>query len=75
MIRRQPYNGVEIGASPKTGHGRLNREGEPVLYLVSKAHTALAEIRPYPGHYVSVGGFKTLADLKLADFDPVTVHN
>ncbi|MBU0823819.1 MAG: RES family NAD+ phosphorylase [Alphaproteobacteria bacterium] len=62
--------GGEIGASPKPGHGRLNREGEPVLYLASKGYTALAEIRPHPGHYVSVGGFETLADLKLADFDP-----
>ncbi len=69
-IRRQPYTGAAIGASPNPGHGRLNREGEPVLYLASKAYTALAEIRPHPGHYVSVGGFKTLADLKLADFDP-----
>lgn len=69
-LRRQPYTGAAIGASPKPGHGRLNREGEQVLYLASKAHTALAEIRPHPGHYVSVGGFETLADLKLADFDP-----
>ena len=69
-IRRQPYTGDAIGASPKPGHGRLNRKGEPVLYLASKAHTALAEIRPHPGHYVSIGGFSTLADCKLADFDP-----
>ena len=69
-LRRQPYTGAAIGASPNPGHGRLNREGEPVLYLASKVDTALAEIRPHPGHYVSVGGFETLADLKLADFDP-----
>ncbi len=69
-LRRQPYTGAAIGASPTPGHGRLNREGEPVLYLASKVYTALAEIRPHPGHYVSVGGFETLADLKLADFDP-----
>lgn len=69
-LRRQPYTGAAIGASPKPGHGRLNREGERVLYLASKGHTALAEIRPHPGHYVSVGGFETLADLRLADFDP-----
>lgn len=69
-LRRQPYTGAAIGASPKPGHGRLNRDGEPVLYLASKGYTALAEIRPHPGHYVSVGGFQTLADLKLADFDP-----
>lgn len=69
-IRRQPYTGTAIGASPKPGHGRLNKEGEPVLYLGSKAYTALAEIRPHPGHYVSIGAFETTRDLRLADFDP-----
>jgi hypothetical protein len=69
-VRCQPYTGGDIGASPKPGHGRLNRDLEPVLYLASKGYTALAEIRPHPGHHVSVGGFETLSDLKLADFDP-----
>jgi|TARA_A100001391_G_scaffold152409_3_gene110197 hypothetical protein len=69
-IRHQPYVGAAIGASPTPGHGRLNRAGEPVLYLASKTYTALAEIRPHPGHFVSVGGFETTRDLKLADFDP-----
>jgi len=41
-----------------------------VLYLGSIPYTALAEIRPHPGHYVSIGGFTILKDLKVADFDP-----
>jgi len=70
QILRQPYCGAEIGASPSPGNGRLNRAGQPVLYVASKAYTALAEIRPHPGHYVSIGGFETLSDLRIADFDP-----
>jgi len=66
----KPYIGADIGPSPHPGHGRLNREGLPVLYLGSIPYTALAEIRPHPGHYVSVGGFSILKDLKVADFDP-----
>ncbi|QPO08270.1 RES family NAD+ phosphorylase [Sulfitobacter sp. B30-2] len=67
-IVRQPHIGNDIGPSPIPGNGRLNREGFPVLYLGTTAYTALAEIRPHPGHYVSVGGFRILEDLKVADF-------
>jgi hypothetical protein len=72
VIVRQPYTDGAIAApSPeKAGMGRLNRQGLPVLYLASKPYTALAEIRPHPGHYVSVGTFETIADLRMADFDP-----
>jgi hypothetical protein len=69
-IVRMPYIGSQIGPSPHPGHGRLNREGLPVLYLGSIPYTALAEIRPHPGHHVSIGGFTILKDLKVADFDP-----
>ena len=69
-IVRKPYMGKGIGASPKPGNGRLNREGFPVLYLGSNSYTALAEIRPHPGHYVSIEGFEILRDLNVADFDP-----
>jgi hypothetical protein len=69
-ILREPYRAAKIGASPTPGDGRLNRAGSPVLYLASKAYTALAEIRPHPGHHVSIGAFETLTDLRMADFDP-----
>ena len=69
-IVRQPYMGTSIGASPNPGNGRLNRQSRPVLYLGSNPYTALAEIRPHPGHYVSIGGFEILQDLTVADFDP-----
>lgn len=69
-IVRKPHMGAQIGASPNPGNGRLNREGSPVLYLGSNPYTALAEIRPHPGHYVSLGGFEISKDLCVADFDP-----
>lgn len=69
-VVRMPYMHASIGASPTPGNGRLNREAVPVLYLGSNPDTALAEIRPHPGHYVSIGGFKILQDLNVADFNP-----
>ncbi len=71
-IVRQPWLGSEIAApSPiKAGVGRLNRGGVSMLYLASDTYTAIAEIRPHPGHYVSVGGFKSLERIRLADFNP-----
>jgi hypothetical protein len=70
QLLRQPYQGAAIGASPSPGDGRLNRAGHPVLYLGSTSYTSLAEIRPHPGHYVSIGSFETIRDLRIADFDP-----
>ncbi|MER9657885.1 RES family NAD+ phosphorylase [Mesorhizobium sp. M0152] len=71
-IVRQPWLGTDIGAPPplKAGIGRLNRAGVSVLYLASDANTAVAEIRPHPGHHVSIGGFKSTEALRLADFNP-----
>jgi len=71
-LLRKPLTGIAIGAPPAAvaGVGRLNRAGVPVLYLASKPYTALAEIRPHPGHHVSIGGFETLTDVRMADFDP-----
>ncbi|MGB3350171.1 MAG: RES family NAD+ phosphorylase [Brucella anthropi] len=70
--RRQPWLGDDIGAPPPTlaGNGRLNRTGVSVLYLASNVETAVAEIRPHPGHYVSVGGFQNKEDLRIAAFNP-----
>lgn len=70
--RRQPWQGDDIGAPPPilAGNGRLNRTGVSVLYLASNVETAVAEIRPHPGHYVSVGGFQNDEDLRIAAFNP-----
>jgi hypothetical protein len=71
-IVRQPWMGLEIGAPPPllAGNGRLNRTGVSMLYLATDVYTAVAEIRPHPGHHVSIGGFRSTQNLKLADFNP-----
>lgn len=47
--------------------GRANPKGIPYLYLSTDKDTAMAEVRPWVGSYVSVGQFKTLKDLVLID--------
>ena len=69
-----PYVEEEIGAAPNPENGRLNRENEPMLYVSSEYSTALAEIRPEPGDYVSIGGFKVIRDLKILVFNQDIAH-
>ena len=66
-----PYSKSDIGAPPLTltSAGRLNRQGVSFLYLATDINTALAEVRPHPGHKVSIGCFKSRQDLKIVDFD------
>lgn len=47
--------------------GRVNPKGIPCLYLATDKDTAMAEIRPWIGSYISVGQFKTLRNLNLVD--------
>ena len=47
--------------------GRANPKGIPCLYLSTDATTAMAEVRPWAGSYISTGQFKTLKDLVLID--------
>lgn len=63
------YTHSDIGAPPamKATPGRANRQGVSFLYLASDKHTALGEVRPHPGHYVSIGKFESLKDLTMAD--------
>lgn len=47
--------------------GRVNPKGIPCLYLASDKDTAMAEVRPWIGSYISVGQFKTLKELMLVN--------
>ncbi len=47
--------------------GRANPKGIPYLYLASNRETALAEVRPWVGSYVSVGQFKIVRELKVVN--------
>lgn len=71
-VQYQPWMHRNIGAPPplNAGFGRLNRAGVAMLYLASNKETAIAEIRPHPGHYVSIGAFKNREVVRLANFDP-----
>jgi hypothetical protein len=51
----------------KAYDGRANPKGIPCLYLANRKETAVSEVRPWIGSYVSVGQFKTLRDVELID--------
>jgi RES domain-containing protein len=71
----QPFLGAAIGAPPpaKAAPGRLNRDGVSFLYLATDEMTAAAEVRPHPGHRVSIGAFRSLRDIRLADFGVIDI--
>jgi RES domain-containing protein len=47
--------------------GRINPKGIPYLYLATDKETAMSEVRPWIGSFVSVGQFKIRKDLKLVN--------
>ena len=47
--------------------GRVNPKGIPCFYLATDKETAMSEVRPWVGMYVSVGQFKILKNLVLID--------
>jgi hypothetical protein len=49
------------------GDGRVNPRGIPVLYLASNSATAVAEVRPWVGSYVSLAQFKVMRDCNVID--------
>jgi hypothetical protein len=53
--------------SGRANEGRANPKGIPYLYLATNRDTALAEVRPWIGSYISVGQFKTLRELRLVN--------
>lgn len=54
--------------SRATKDGRLNRAGTPsTLYLATDERTALSEVRPWIGSYVSIAQFKILRDVRVID--------
>ena len=47
--------------------GRVNPKGIPFLYLATQDQTAIAEVRPWIGSYVSVAQFKVLRNIRVID--------
>ena len=58
--------------------GRVNPKGIPCLYLAKEKDTAMTEVRPWIGSYVTVAQFKVVRDLKLVDcrgdLDPPKIY-
>jgi hypothetical protein len=50
----------------KATDGRANPRGIPCLYLATKKDTAVLEVRPLIGSYVSVAQFAVMRELHLA---------
>lgn len=65
----EPYRGKAIGAAPpeRAGPGRANAMGKAVLYCADKEGTAVAEVRPAHGEYVSVVELRTARELEILD--------
>lgn len=74
-IAFQPYLGNDIAAPPPklATAGRLNRAGVSFLYLSTDENTAAAEVRPHPGHRVSIGAFRSREALQIADFGAIDI--
>jgi hypothetical protein len=47
--------------------GRANPIGIPCLYLASTAETAMAEVRPWIGSYISLAQFKVMRDVVVVN--------
>jgi len=47
--------------------GRANPKGVPVFYSALDKQTAIAEVRPWVGSYVSYGRFATIRELRLVN--------
>lgn len=65
----EPFWGAAIGApSPgKAGPGRANAKGKVVLYCADQEGTAVAEVRPVRGEYVSVAEIRAARELEILD--------
>lgn len=73
----RPYSGGHISRPPvsEAPEGRFNRSRVGLLYLASDAPTAVAELRPHPGHLVSIAKFRIERDLHIADFTRTDIRN
>jgi hypothetical protein len=66
--RAVPYSPERMKPlAEKASEGRANPKGIPCLYLSSDEKTAISEVRPWVGSYVTVVEFRTLRDLRLVD--------
>ena len=62
-----PYSEQNISAPPPylSVAGRINRPGVSFFYCATNTYTAISEVRPHPGDYVSLGKFILKSKAKL----------
>ena len=70
-----PHIGDKIAPPPqfRATAGRLNRQNIAYLYVATDSSTALAEVRPHPGHFVSLGRFRATREIKVVDLANVVL--
>ncbi|MCX6627584.1 MAG: RES family NAD+ phosphorylase [Candidatus Solibacter sp.] len=64
---RAPYQKKRMKPLQGRGEGRLNPKGTACLYLAQSEHTAMSEVRPWRGEYISLGRFRATKPLRLVD--------
>jgi RES domain-containing protein len=71
---RIPFSGSSLAAPPveKALAGRANFEGQRVLYCADQEKTAVAEVRPPLGYYVSVGAVSLEREARILDLTKET---
>ncbi len=76
-FRYLPHTGKDIDRPPLAvvTEGRFNRARVSILYLASDTSTAVAELRPHPGHLVSTAKFRLTRDLRVANFAMHDIRN
>jgi hypothetical protein len=64
-----PHSGPNIGApqAEMATAGRANRQNKVVLYCADQEQTAIAEVRPARGEYVSIAELCTRKELEILD--------
>ena len=75
---REPFRGAEIGAPPpdRAGPARANRTGRAVLYSAEEERTAIAEVRPARGYWVTTCRIRLRREARILDLiDGIPIPN
>ena len=62
-----------IPLEDRASEGRANAKGIPVLYCATQRETAMAEVRPWIGSYISVGYFSVAREIRVINFATETI--
>ena len=68
MTNRTPADAKRMmPLTDRAQEGRANPKGIPCLYCATEMDTAISEVRPWVGSYVTVGGFKLRSEVTIID--------